>query len=437
MRIISLKRVVLDLLKDKKIVIIVMAVCMLLGILNSVRTLGSKIREADAGVVEYEKKLEDYNNSLAILDESIATMKENLEVTKRQYEDIKDYCENSIYMKLDANAIWMGEVQYACQGEVDTGRVMNALMTHYDSVEMRGFISERMGISEEFLKELLYYSSASNTLRFYFYYDSEEGANELMDCIIQGLEDAKAEISVAQGGYTLTQQSLDIGIQADTGVQNNQNTYRNNYKNYNNSVTDAEKAIQDKIVNRDKNASDNMPEPASPLGTKGKTVHFVKGFLLGAVSGVVLLLIFGVFRILFGTKTRDEECLRGMGIYTFLIDGADEKQIGVISEDIELRCKRLHKETIVLMGISITDENVSDKLKDLLSQKSITLVCTKYLPDDPGFSSMIRDGVPFMLYVRKNISKYRELNDAVDRLSRYDTEIIGGIFNNAVIKKKV
>ncbi len=437
MRVVSLKRIFRDLLKDKKLVIIAMAICVLFGGLNSARTLGSKISEADAAVAEYEKTLEEYNNTLEQFDESIAVMKDNYEVTKQQYKDMKDYCDNSIYMRLDANSVWMGEVQYACLGEVDTGRVMNALMTYYDSVEMRNAISERMGVREEFLKEILYYTSASNTLRFYFYFDSEEGANELMDCIILELEAAKPQIVAAQGGYTLTQESLDVGIRADVGVQNTQNTYRNNYKSYNTSVADWEKAIEDKILSREEYAKDNMPEPFYPLGIKGKIIHFIKGFIFAVLIGVALLLVFGVFRILFGTKIRDEECLRGVGIYPLLTDGANEKQVSIISEDIELCCRKLQKGSVVLMGISDIDEDISAMLKGLLESKGITIVCTKYIPDDQGLVLVLEKGVPLMLYVRKGVSKYKELNDALDRLSRYDTEIIGGIFNTAVKKKKV
>ncbi len=435
MRIVSLKRVFLDLLGNKKLIIIVIAACMVLGTLNSVRTLGGKVSEADAAAAEYQKKLDEYNAALETLDESVNAQKENLEVVKQQFKDVSDYCENSIYMRLDANAIYMGEVQLACVGEVDTGRVMNALMTYYDSVEMRKSIGESIGVKEEYLKEVMFYTSASNTLRFYFYFDTEGGANELMDCILTELDKAKPQISEAQGGYTLTQQSREIGLRADSGIQNGQNTWRNNYKNYNNSVADTEKSINDKQVNRDKYAQDNLPEPAYPMGAKDKVLHIVKGLIFGAIVGVAGLIVFGVCRILFGTRIRDEECLRGIGVYPLLTDGKDEKSLSVIAGDLELCCRKNQKSSLVLMGISEMDAEITGKLTSLLAGKGITVEGLVYDPTDPGLTVSLGQGTPLVLYVRKGVSKYRDLNDACDRLSRYDTEVVGGIFNTTAPKK--
>ena len=436
MRIVSLKRIFQNIFQKKIALIIVLSLFFMMGLLYSAHSLGAKIAENNAMMAEREKELENYNASLSRLDESIAIMKENLEVTRQQYEDIKKYCEESIYMKLDSSAIYCAEIQYACNGEVNTSSVMNAIMTFYDSMEMRNYIGEKMSIDEKYLKEVLFYAFAGNTIRFIVYSDSERGAEELLKYVKESIEGAEDQISAAQGAYTLTVQTEEIGLRADIGVQNNQNTYRNSYKNLNSILTDSENAMEDKLKERDNFANDSLPEPVYPLSRRDKIIHFAKGGITGLVLGAICLIVFGVFQVLFGTRIRDEECLRGLGIYPLIISGKEERRLLLATEDLSLCCRGKDRKNILILGITKIEDSITERLRELFAANEISATCMEYSAENIAFLNELNKGTQVVIYVQKNVSKYKVLADVYDRFSRYDFNIIGGIFDDLKPEKK-
>ena len=109
MKSIYLRNLFITLLQKKKpILLSVLLFTLLMGLIG-VRTY----RNTPSGdSEEIKKELEEYEEILQGYDDAIADLQQDIVIAQDQLEVIKDYCKNSIYMKLDAQKIYVSTVQY-------------------------------------------------------------------------------------------------------------------------------------------------------------------------------------------------------------------------------------------------------------------------------------------------------------------------------------
>ncbi len=440
MRVISLKRIFSMVWERKGIFTLIIILCAILGILNSVRTYKGKITEAESAVAEYEKELNEYSSNLAQQDETIAALKENLISIKEQYEDQKTYCDNSIFMQLNANEIWCGEAQYTYLSDVDDYNTMTALVAYCESVEMRGNLEERTGFSEKQLKDLLFAnieSKQGRIVKYYVYALDEETARLLIEGVVKELEAVKPQIEKAQGNYSDTLESIDVGVCVDTNVQTSQNSAMKLLRDSLTSVTDTKNTIESKQITRDKYASENIPEAVYPMGRVKKVLHFAKGVILGLVIGIVIVVFLCAFRILFGKKILDEECLKGREIHVLNLNGDDESHIDAAGEDIYLCARKESFIKLIVLMISVNDAMCKERLRVILSDKSIEVEFIGYRQEDAKTLAKIGEYDGALLYVQKGSSLHKDFEDAYNRLDRYGIKLLGGLFDNMIVNKKM
>lgn len=416
MRVISIKRIFSLIWEKRGIFFLIIISCILLGTLNSARTYKSVVTEAEKAAIEYEKDLEKQ-------DEAIADLKENLTSLSEKYEDQKEYCDDSIYMKLDASEIWYAEIQYAYTSEVNTGYTMNALAAYYDSVEMRRKIEESTGFDERYLKEILFYSFMGNVTRYSIYMPDEESASKVLECIKTELNKAQNQIEAIQGKYTAAIESEEIGTRADLSVLSNQNSIINTLNSLKSNLTDTKSLIEAKQLERDSCAR------VYPMSMFEKILHFVKGIVLGLAIGIVVSILLSVIKILFGRRILDEECLRGRGIHILPISGKSETHIDAAGEDIFLCASMNSINRIIVLMVSVDEAICEGALSHLLLDKGIKMEFVKYKADRKEILAKIGACEGAIVYLQKGLSLYKDLDDVCDRLDRYGVQLLGGLYD--------
>ena len=97
MRVISLRNVINTVWNKKILLFLSVIVFALLG-----TALGYK--QTKQTIINRQAEADIFQQDIIEYETSIQTLETNLETIKQQYSKQKEYCENSIYMKINSNA---------------------------------------------------------------------------------------------------------------------------------------------------------------------------------------------------------------------------------------------------------------------------------------------------------------------------------------------
>lgn len=308
MRVISFGSILNRIINGKRRLCIVMVLMLILFVILGINEINNKALEAEAGVKEYEKQMELYNKKLQEYEDNEIVFKNNLKTTQEQYDTQQAYCNQSIYMQLDSNAINAAEIQYQIDvtGVENAARVeyvVSALVTYIGSNSIRKEIStEVKDIPEEYLREIISVTSNANNVSVLLMHYDEEKATILKDSLKKAVQNQSRVIRREQGDYNLNVMREDVGLRADINVLNTQSGAQNALKNYATAVNDIKKAILSNEEAKENYMNEESPEPSYLLGTKGKIAIVVKYCVLAMISVVLLLLIWEVLAVIFGKR---------------------------------------------------------------------------------------------------------------------------------------
>ncbi len=272
-------------------------------------------------IAEYEENLENYD---LIIEEA----KDNIALNEEQVANLQDYVDNSIYMKLDSQAIEIGNARYSITDATSASNVLSAFTTYINDGGLKAGICEILPeIPVEYLKELITCSTSGNTLSVtVMHYDSEtlQRIMHVLDELIVAQKDTIASIN---GDFNISRLGISYYTRADITVTNNQNTYLNNLKNYQNSLADYQKKLIDGRNNRDNYIRDHTPDayndkaPESPI--KNAIIYLIFGGILGGIIACAVIAL----RFVTSTRLRDTNELLNAGLATLgLTDGNGKYQ---------------------------------------------------------------------------------------------------------------
>ena len=191
---------------------------------------------------------QEYEEALAEYDSNIANAENSLKLAEQQIEELQNYVDNSIYMKLDGQNLQIASSQYAVQSSDNIENVLSSIIYYVNEGGLKSDISEEYAsLQPDYWREIISCTSSGNVLNItVMHYDSET-AKEILSMIFEKIQKQIPAIEAVQGTFVLQEITTSYYTKSDVNVINNQNNYRNNLKNYiNNRIDQNNKVISQK-----------------------------------------------------------------------------------------------------------------------------------------------------------------------------------------------
>ena len=307
--------------------------CVLLGgfkIVKGIRTLGSAdLKEEQKN---YESQLEGYTISKEHLENQIEELTEAI-------QNKEDYYDHSVLMKLDPKKSYKGTVTFVVTdaGEVPSAeanrdlslaidRKMNSVLGSYVALIQNGTILRDVQnelsskLDQKYLAELIYtqVDYQSKLLHITVVGDDKQQVQTVSDGIIQGLQNASAQMNASVASHRLELLSSYVGNDADTSIpigmipEAGANTSDESYqtsieelqKNYTSSITD----MQNQLLDCNNQLSE-LEEPEPPVGASRTSVlkEGIKYGIIGFVAGAFVLAFVYALQYLLCGKLMDSD----------------------------------------------------------------------------------------------------------------------------------
>lgn len=281
MKSIYIRNLYLEILKRKKLISLSVILFMILLGLGGLR----KYMSFPESYTEKEQvKVDEYEENVKEFDDAIRELSESIKVAEQQLKMTEEYCENSIYMQLDSQKIYISSVQYGIQTVSAVGNILSACVSYINDGSLKEEIADEIGdIPVEYLKEIITCTSSNNVLIISVMHYDEQAAETIIKAIEKQLQKQAAQIARVQGEFTLVELDSSSYTKADVAVMNTQNTNLNTYKNNQTTVSNLRKSLIDQRNNRRGYIDNNKPE--DPSSGKSITIIF-KYLLFGIILGI-------------------------------------------------------------------------------------------------------------------------------------------------------
>ncbi len=339
---------------DKKIWIICTGIvfAILLAIVGYT-SASTALSDEDLEVIaEYEENLENY-------EQIIAEAQDNIAISEEQVANYQDYIDNSIYMKLDSQAIEIATAQYAVNNAGNTNNVLSSFTTYINDGRLKEDICDVMeDIPVEYLKELLSCSTSNNTLTVTIMHYDADTASAIINLIDGLLFAYKSTVVDVQGEFDLERLSSTQYSKSDLTVLNNQNTYLTNMKNYQNSLADYQKKLVDGRTNRDNYIKNYTPDAygKTPRSPSSNAIIYL---IFGAILGVIIACGIIALRFITSTRLKDTNELLNAGIAPIgAFMGKDKYQpdIDRCVLDIEMMAEHSKTDSVFLNALGDSED---------------------------------------------------------------------------------
>lgn len=309
MKYIYIRKLYLEVLKRKKMIAFsVFFFTFLMGVIGL-----KKYVDLPVGYTEEEQlKVTEYEENVKEFDDAIEELTESLRLAERQVKITEEYCENSIYMQLDPEKIYVSSVQYGVQTANSAGNILSACIAYINDGSMKESISEKLDdIPVEYLKEIITCTSSGNVFTISVMHYNKQSAEEIMDAIIEQLEKQAEQIAEVQGEFTLDELDAASYIKADVSVVNTQNTNLNNYKNNQNNLANLRKSLIDQRNNRRGYIEYNKPEKS----TESKSFSIIFKYLIfGIMLGLGIPFSIVCLKYIISDRVKSAKELAASGI---------------------------------------------------------------------------------------------------------------------------
>ena len=107
--------------RKKQVIALVIVFSVIFGYIGYTKANKTASEEQLKEIEEYEAAIKEYDNLILELEDSI-------EIAQEQVDNQEKYCDNSIYLKLDAQNIQVAELQYAIQTTNNVGFILNSFV---------------------------------------------------------------------------------------------------------------------------------------------------------------------------------------------------------------------------------------------------------------------------------------------------------------------
>lgn len=311
---IYLRNLLEDLWKKKKWVGICVLVCALLFVgieLRLVQT-GGRIRT----ITEAEQQeIDEYKEKIAAYDASIKEAEEGLALATQQIDDLQKYVDTSIYMRIDHQNIQTASVQYgvsaAAESGTNIGNVLNALVLYINEGGLKEVLDEEYkDLAVENWREIVVPTITANLLNITVIHYDEQQAVQILELIKGRVREEASQIAKIQGEFTLEEIDTTAYVKADVGVNDRQNTYLNNLKNYKSSMIDWENKLIGQKNGKKSFEKKNEPEAIAEIEQASVSEATIRSAIAGILFGIVLPVLILLLQYILSDRIRSKEDLR-------------------------------------------------------------------------------------------------------------------------------
>ncbi len=381
----------------------------------------SRQKEMEAQILGEQIEGEsEYVTQLRNYEEALNSTKDALVLAEEQRDNLQNYIDNSILMKIDPSDVKVAYCSYAVQDATNPGNVLNAYVSYINDGGLKEDIaSKRDDLETEGFREIITTTVSGNNLSITVSHYDETKAKEILEEIRRCVDIQKGKISSAQGDFTMNLLSESFYTKIDNTIANTQNTNNNNLKNYKINISDyltKLNTIQTNIDNY-KEKNELTLKPDVKRGLKKNVALYA---LAGLIGGIILSFAILAIKATVSDIVACADHLRYAGLPI-----------------LNVFCIRKKSFSKKLDNTIDTIERVLDDAKEdniclyLLSEggynKKIQGLLEKELSEEINISDRLSDSKRTIAILTSKKDRYSDLDDLLEECERLNIELLGFI----------
>lgn len=418
--------------KSKKAVIVIL-VCVILMALAGLPAVRKAVNDREAEVEEYQYNLTNYENDLEEMENSLESLQDNLVTVQEEYDAQKKYCEESIYMRLDGNAFYQGELQYTITTSSNLGYINSALTNYINSSSFRSSLSKQLdGVDSNYLKEIILCSSSNNVFTITVYHYDEEMAEQMLESIDKILQKQVLTISEAQGDFTLTILDQSVSQKADLVIVNAQNSALNSLRTYTTNLADTKNSISNKQQDIEYYKKNNVLEEVTALSKLAMVKTEAIYLVLGIILGVCVLAGWTFIKVWFGKIISNSDYFVSLNMAVlgdYMGSENTETVTGSIGHRINLYAIQSKAKGIYINDL--TDDNFAEafveRYQESLDKNGTVISCSKSGESDELIQRRMVESGNVLFVVRIGETAYKKFEEFNSICTQFDLKVIGVI----------
>lgn len=379
-----------------------------------------------------------YNEAIQSYDKSIAQVEESVEIAQQQVDEYQDYCDNSIYMSIDAENVQTAAVQYAIRtsnpdGQQADNQVQYVLGTWTSYIEDGGLIedlaAENSDLETEYLEEIISCSTAGNVLTITVIHSDMDQAAAILQMIEEQIDAHRDSVADVQGEFTMTQTDSSQYVKADVTVKNTQNTNLNNLRNYKGSLASFEKTLNEYRTSKNNYIQNYGPEETGSQSTKATIVEYV---VLGMIFGLVVPIAVYALMYIFSNRMKGKEDILAGGLpvlceWNYKNGYQPSLERSLIDIVFLAQKKAVDKVFINDLGGDARTESIKADFADRLKEKNLQILSGNAVMEDAGQMQEMLDTRHCILLVEAGKTLYSQLEEQIQLCEKFEISIWGCI----------
>lgn len=381
--------------------------------------------EEQAAIDSYQMKIEEY-------DRSLDDIRKSIEAQTVTIDNLQSYIDNSIYMKMDPDAVQYVTTQYAityAEG-VNAGNVNQAILAFIKDGDLKENLHEITGLEVKYWNEVITYGISGNVLNITLMHYDAEKARDVMSQIKQQVTENVAGITAAEGAFTLEEMDTSAFERSEVAIVNQQNTNHNNLRSYLNTRADLETKLVNTTNAKDKFITDNKPEisEGQAVNPKKKAVKFA---VLGVFFSVAVLIVLEIIGYLFSSRVRDaadvEECgANVLGIYTGN-KYYPEPERAFMDAALIMEAKGYQSVQIIMPNNSEVVSAVAEEYRKAAVEENISVnESYGFLEKAADLKSAAQNGCCILIVERRSVNR-NDIRKIVEVCRKFHIDILGAV----------
>lgn len=391
---------------------------------------------ASVGITEEEQAaIDSYNTKIEEYDKSLDDIRKSIDAQTATIENLQGYIDNSIYMKMDPDAVQYVTTQYAITyGEgVNAGNVNQAILAFIKDGDLKENLHETTGLEVKYWNEVLTYGISGNVLNITLMHYDAEKAKDVMSQIKQQVTENVAGIAAAEGAFTLEEMDTSAFERSEVAIVNQQNTNHNNLRSYLNTRADLETKLVNTTNTRDKFITDNKPE-INETQAENPEKKAVKFAVLGAIFSIAVLLFLEIICYLFGSKIRDIADVKECGVNVLGVVRNEkffpEPERAFMDAELILKAKGFDSLQLNRLGKEELLEKTVESFKIVAESKNFSVSESAGTFDTAEeLQNLIKSGCCLFVIDIAHV-KRTELKKAIEVCKKYEAAVLGCILCN-------
>ncbi len=365
------------------------------------------------GESEYVTQLRNYEDALN-------STKEALAIAEEQRDNLQNYIDNSILMKIDPSNVKVAYCSYVVQDAANPGNVLNAFVSYINDGGLKEDIaSKRDDLETEGFREIITTTVSGNNLTITVNHYDETKAKDILEEVKRCVDIHKGKISSAQGDFTLNLVSESYYTKIDNAIANTQNTNNNNLKNYKSNISDYLTKL-----NTMQTSSDNYKEKNEltlKLDVKrGLKKNVALYALAGLIGGIILSFAILAIKATVSDRVACSEHLRYAGLPVlnvfYIRKKSFLKKLDYTIDTIERVLDDAKEDNVCLYLLS--EGGYNKKIQGLLE---------KELSEEINISDRLSDSKRTIAILTSKKDRYSDLDDLLEECERLNIELLGFI----------